>query len=129
MDRNNILLLLFFLLFVLPDSPKNGNAEEKLDTYVAMAYEGETAVLANRDVAAPTPPAPTPPEVVTKCECGGTGKIKMPDGNYIECKCGPECSCKKNKGTGDAPAPITEDVKKKILPHSPFPPLKAISTI
>lgn len=132
---NNTKLLLFLLaiFFFFPDADKNGggNAGEKLDKYVAAQYEGYIAFAANEaSPSAPTPaPAPTPPdEKVVKCQCGGTGKIRMPDGNYVQCSCGPTCTCKKSNGAAPVSAPPVEDVKKKTTHQpNPFPPIKMIS--
>ena len=41
------------------------------------------------------PPAPPPPEDSCCKDCGGTGKIRHPDGHSTDCPCDPSCRCKK----------------------------------
>lgn len=40
---------------------------------------------------------PSPPEPVSKCECGGTGQITHGDGHKTPCTCDLPCKCEKPK--------------------------------
>lgn len=69
------------------------------DAAVSVAYAIQSPV----EITPPPPDDVTPPD---KCcgECGGTGKIKMPDGHVVDCPCPPGCSCKKKTEAPKPPA-------------------------
>lgn len=100
-------VVLFLLLFIqLPEV----EAEKSVRTTDLLAAEGYVAYIVN------SYKPETPVNPVSDCTCNGKKYIDYDNsGNYVQCKCGDNCTCEKEIGSVQVKkkAPSEEEIYKK----------------
>jgi hypothetical protein len=74
---------------------------QAFDAEYPRAAAAVIVAAASLEAGGVAPPQPPKPEGCCK-DCGGTGKIRQPDGHLTDCPCDADCKCKANRSKANA---------------------------